>query len=145
MHAQAASLAASTHGCACVCSQSVRDGAAACLPAWPQGVTDQLWQALRSETGQVQSMMDLLRAVQAGGVARHLRPEVWPLLLGCIAPEDSYEVQVRGWVVLVLGVPLGMMLRGLPAAAGAVWGCRGGWSQVACPVRMRTCLAWHDG
>lgn len=87
----------------------------------PQGVADQLWQALRSETGQMQSMMELLRAVQAGGVARHLRPEVWPLLLGCIAPEDSYEVQVSGWVVVVLGLLLGMLLR--CCCWGCCWGC----------------------
>jgi hypothetical protein len=106
----------------------------------PQGVTEEVWQELRSESGQVRSMMRLLQAAQAGGVERHLRPEVWPLLLGCFAPEDGYEVQVRvgrvcgvggwvggwvswvcgsgGWVGGWAGAGAGSLLRWLGTAAG---------------------------
>ncbi len=39
----------------------------------------------------------LLRLVQAGGVEHDLRPQVWPLLLGCISADDDLATQNSKW------------------------------------------------
>lgn len=39
----------------------------------------------------------LLRLVQSGGMAKQLRPQVWPLLLGCFLPDDDNDVCADKW------------------------------------------------
>ncbi|GBF90600.1 hypothetical protein Rsub_03172 [Raphidocelis subcapitata] len=61
------------------------------------GLNDGVWNALRTDTGRVTNMAALLRAVRDGGVSPHLRPAVWPLLLGLIAPGDSEAARADKW------------------------------------------------
>jgi len=71
-------------GCA-----AARGRSNAVTPSPAAGVTDATWRLLRADDGSVRDLPVLLRAVHAGGVAPHLRPAVWPLLLGALGPGDG--------------------------------------------------------
>jgi hypothetical protein len=53
----------------------------------------------RNGRGQVTDMSALLRLVRDGGVAPHLRPAVWPLLLGLVGPDDCGTARAAKWGV----------------------------------------------
>lgn len=51
----------------------------------------------RNDAGRITNVAALLRAVRDGGVSPHLRPVVWPLLLGLFAPGDSEAERADKW------------------------------------------------
>ncbi|XP_066982127.1 small G protein signaling modulator 1-like isoform X2 [Macrobrachium rosenbergii] len=50
-------------------------------PAWEEGVTEEVWEALHTDS-RLSKQEELLARVYLGGVAPQIRKEVWPYLLG---------------------------------------------------------------
>lgn len=84
----------------------------------------------RCEGGPIINLPALLRSIRDGGVAPHLRPGVWPLLLGLVGPEDGPAARGAKWAAACDDYARLMALAEDDGAAAVYYaGQVGGWGE----------------
>lgn len=114
----------------------------------PRGLSEECWNSLVNDQGQVVNMMVLLKVIQQGGIDRHIRPEVWPLLLGCFKPEDDTSTKCLKVAEAEAEYSRLSELCGYPAAACEYYRSKGGleeWNYTMRRILTDSVRSGRDG